>query len=388
MIDSRALDWLLLLRLPGTTPAVLCRLLEICGTATGILRATPAELQRAGAEPELVAALTTWRGGGAERDRWERERDADTLWLEREGVSLVGLDDVDYPLPLRELPTPPPLLFVRGDPSVLSAPQLALVGSRRPTPGGIELARSLSAALASRGLVITSGLARGIDSTAHRAALAVGGRSVAVLGAGLDRIYPPEHRQLAEELATAGAVVSEFPLGCPPLRSNFPRRNRVISGLSLGVLVVEAAARSGSLITARCAQDQGREVLAVPGSPHNPMAHGTNALIREGAALVECAEDVLAELSAQLPEPLPEAKAAVMATARATSNDHELPLDSGLRALLEAVGFEPTPVDLAIARSRLAPAVVSAALAELELRGLVQRTASGYLRKPHAGGVG
>ncbi len=385
MADARVLAWLLLLRLPGASPAVLCRLSALCGTPEAMLEAPRAQLLCAGAGEDLCESLAVWRDGGARRDALWRQRDADAAWLEREGVSLLALDDSTYPPPLRELSVPPPLLFVRGDLSALSAPQLALVGSRQPTPGGADSARSLAAALAARGLVVTSGLARGIDSVAHRAALVAGGRSVAVLGAGLDCIYPPEHRQLAAEVAASGAVVSEFPPGCPPLRGNFPRRNRVISGLSLGVLVIEAAERSGSLITARCAREQGREVMAVPGSPHNPMARGANALIREGAALVECAEDALAELTAQF-RPLPAAGDAATAV-DASRVAAAPPLDAGLRVLLEAVGFEPTPVDLAIARSRLAPAAVSAALAELELQGLVRRTPGGYLRMPHAGNI-
>ena len=199
---------------------------------------------------------------------------------------------------LLAIPDHPAVLFLRGDSGVLAAPQVAIVGSRRATPAGARIARRLAGELAAHGLVVTSGLAQGVDAEAHRGALEAGGRTVAVLGSSLDRVYPAAHRSLAERIAGQGALVSEFPFGTPPVPWNFPWRNRIISGLSLGVVVVEAAARSGSLVTARLAGDQGREVFAVPGSILNPLSSGCHRLLRDGAKLVERVEDVLEELPA------------------------------------------------------------------------------------------
>jgi DNA processing protein len=208
------------------------------------------------------------------------------------------VNDGRYPPLLREIPQAPPVLFVHGDPDCLRVPQLAMVGTRNPTPSGRETARQFAAHLAGAGMIITSGLALGIDAAAHQGALAGGGRTIAVMGTSLDRVYPAKHRDLARAIAERGALVSELPTGTPALAENFPRRNRLISGLALGVLVVEAALQSGSLITARLALDQGREVFAIPGSIHNPLAKGCHALIRQGAKLVETANDIVEELGA------------------------------------------------------------------------------------------
>ncbi|TLX62391.1 DNA-protecting protein DprA [Stutzerimonas nosocomialis] len=227
-----------------------------------------------------------------------RERAAGALdWLQGNHRHLLMWDDPGYPALLAEAPDAPPLLFVEGDPALLELPQLAMVGSRRASLGGLDNARAFARSLAGAGFVITSGLALGIDGAAHQGALDVGGRTVAVLGTGLCRLYPHRHKALAADIvAGGGALVSELPLDCAPHASNFPRRNRIISGLSLGVLVVEASPSSGSLITARLAAEQGREVYAIPGSIHHPGARGCHQLIRQGAALVECVEDVLQAL--------------------------------------------------------------------------------------------
>jgi len=209
---------------------------------------------------------------------------------------ILTLHDPAYPALLKEIADPPPLLFVRGDPAVLSRPQLGIVGSRNPTPGGRSLAEDFARSLSRCGLVVTSGMALGIDAAGHRGALRGGGTTLAVAGTGPDRIYPARHRDLARAIVEQGAIISEFAPGTPALPSNFPRRNRIISGLSLGVLVVEAACRSGSLITARLAAEQGREVFALPGSIHNPLARGCHHLIRQGAKLVEDIEDIVEEL--------------------------------------------------------------------------------------------
>ena len=220
----------------------------------------------------------------------------DLEWLAGPARSLLTVDDPHYPVQLAAVPGMPAALFVQGDPSVLARPQVAIVGSRAATAAGCETAFGFAARLAAHGFAITSGLATGIDAAAHRGALAAGGVTIAVCGTGLDRVYPTGHDRLAEEIAAAGALVSEFPTGTPPAPHNFPRRNRLMSGLARGVLVVEAAARSGSLITARLAGEQGREVMAVPGSIHNPLARGCHRLIKDGAALVETVDDVLSAL--------------------------------------------------------------------------------------------
>ncbi|MDX9874018.1 MAG: DNA-processing protein DprA, partial [Spongiibacteraceae bacterium] len=293
--------WLLLQHLPGATPATVRRLLaaaEQAGWPQGEeaigdwLGRTPAALAAAGVPPALVAGIAGWQRAGRSHPA-ALQASADGRWLTLHGARLLVLPSSAYPALLREIPDPPIWLQVRGDVAALMAPQLAVVGSRRATRQGMDTAARFAGALAAAGCVITSGLAYGIDASAHRAALTEGGRTVAVLGTGLDRIYPARHAELAEAVAAQGALVSELPLGSPPRAGHFPRRNRIISGLSLGVLVVEAAPRSGSLVTARLALGQNREVFAVPGSIHNPASRGCNELIRQGAVLVQEIADIL-----------------------------------------------------------------------------------------------
>ena len=275
--------------LPELGPRRFRRLLEAFGSASSALSAPAAAWRSLGlpgacAEPRRSAEI--------------RQRAGHALgWLEQPGRHLLMWDDPAYPCLLGELPDAPPLLFVAGDPQALERPQLAMVGSRRASRPGLDSARAFARSLAGGGFVITSGLALGIDGAAHQGALEAGGITVAVLGTGLQCLYPQRHAGLAERIVEqGGALVSELPLDCPPQASNFPRRNRIISGLSLGVLVVEASPSSGSLITARLAAEQGREVYAIPGSIHHPGARGCHQLIREGATLVESVEDVLQAL--------------------------------------------------------------------------------------------
>ncbi|MDV7212668.1 DNA-processing protein DprA, partial [Azotobacter beijerinckii] len=286
-------------------------------------------------------------------------------WLEEPRRQLLVLGEPAYPALLAELDDAPPLLFVEGDPTLLERPQLAMVGSRRASKPGLDTARAFARHLAGAGFVVTSGLALGIDGAAHQGALDAGGRTVAVLGTGLKRLYPARHERLAAEiLAGGGALVSELPLDCPPQASNFPRRNRIISGLSLGVLVVEASPSSGSLITARLAAEQGREVYAIPGSIHHPGARGCHQLIRDGATLVESVEHILEALRGWqnlAPAPQPSAPA-----------DERHPL----LALLHAA--PQTSEELALA-SGWPLARVLAALTELELDGAVAREGSRWL---------
>jgi len=283
------------------------------------------------------------------------------------------VDDPRYPPQLAAVPGMPPALFVEGDPAVLARPQVAIVGSRAPTAAGRETAFDFAARLAAAGFAVTSGLATGIDGQAHRGALAARGVTIAVCGTGLDRVYPAEHRELATGIAASGALVSEFRTGTPPRSQNFPRRNRLMSGLARGVLVIEAASRSGSLITARLAGEQGREVMAVPGSIHNPLARGCHRLIKDGAALVETIDDVLAALGVSVQENSKE-------TARKTGDSEENPggaLDSDAEMLLNALGFEPAGLDRLVQRTGLAAHSVISRLQLLELEGRVETLAGG-----------
>ncbi|MEO5574291.1 MAG: DNA-processing protein DprA, partial [Gammaproteobacteria bacterium] len=264
--------------------------------------------------------------------------------------------------------------FVVGNAAVLSTPQLAIVGSRNPTPAGSETAHDFARHLCASGLTITSGLASGIDAASHRGALDGGGLTIAVAGTGLDRVYPARHHDLAHQIAGHGALVSEFVLGTPPLSDHFPRRNRIISGLSLGTLVVEAAQRSGSLITARMAADQGREVFAIPGSIHNPLARGCHFLIRQGAKLVETANDIMEELG-----PLARSLKAVSPQS-ALRNDcitANVQLSVETEKLVACLGFESTTIDRLVERSGLTAEAVSSILLMLELQGCVTSTIGG-----------
>jgi DNA processing protein len=292
--------------------------------------------------------------------------------LQPPGHHLLTISDPGYPELLTQLQDPPALLFIRGDPELLSSPQLAMVGSRNPTPSGRQTARDFARFLASAGITITSGLAIGIDGASHEGALQAEGHTIAVMATGPDRLYPARHRRLAEQIQEQGALVTEFPPGTPPKRGHFPRRNRLISGLSLGTLVVEAAQRSGSLITARLAAEQGREVFAIPGSIHNPLARGCHALIRQGAKLVETAQDVVEELGPllchlRLPvDPRQEGLGPIAET-----------WDQDYQRLLDCLGFDPVAIDLLIQRSGLTADAVSSMLLLLELEGYVSSAPGG-----------
>lgn len=292
-------------------------------------------------------------------------------------MRLLPLTDPSYPPLLLEISDPPPLLYVAGAVDCLSAPQLAVVGSRQPSPTGLEDAAQFATELAAAGFVVTSGMAQGIDAAAHTAALAVGGRTVAVLGCGIDIVYPPGHRALAAAIRAGGALVSDFPLRTPPRGPQFPSRNRIISGLSLGVLVVEAALRSGSLVTARLALEQNREVFAIPGPIRSPVSIGTNTLIRSGATLVQTASDIVEELRGWSSSPLL-CPVRAIPVPRSASIAPDLPAD--VAAVLAAVDLEPTPLDLVMESLTQSLPTVLATLGELELRGLVENVAGAYRR--------
>ncbi len=361
---------LALIRAPGLSTTRINSLLQSFGNARAVLAAGRGRLRDAVPESALEGILAPDWQRIREDLAWQQEGARDTG---RRHILLPG--DTHWPAALEAVPDPPPLLFVVGDPEVLGQPQLAIVGSRNATRGGLDNARAFAAHLAARGLVITSGLARGIDGAAHRGALEAGGLTVAVAGTGPDRIYPAAHRDLAREVVGEGALVTEFPPGTAPLAANFPRRNRIISGLSIGTLVVEAAPRSGSLITARLAMEQGREVFAIPGSIHNPLARGCHRLIRDGARLVEAADDILEELAGLLPvgqiRPAPSADSAEGSAEPSPDEDPEY------ARLRQSMGYDPVTLDMLVQRSGLTPEQVSSMLLLMELRGQVESAPGG-----------
>jgi DNA processing protein len=355
-------------------------LLRSFGSIDAVVSARPAALARAGLAQETVRALHR-----PDEDLIRRDLD----WLAQPGHDLLTWDSERYPALLRDISAPPPALYTVGDAEALWQPQVAIVGSRNPTAGGRENARAFSRALARSGFTITSGLAIGIDGSAHEAALDAGGTTVAVMGTGPDRVYPVRNRALAERIRQGGVLVSEFPPGTAARREHFPSRNRIISGLSLGVLVVEAALNSGSLITARLAAEQGREVFALPGSIHNPLATGCHRLIREGARLVETVEEILQELAPlagrlahSLREPLETPAAEGLETAEPDPNVVQ---DPDYRQLWASLGHDPLPVDTIIRRSGLTAKAVSAMLLLLELRGQVEAHPGGAFSRKTRG---
>ncbi|TEU20711.1 MAG: DNA-protecting protein DprA, partial [Gammaproteobacteria bacterium] len=278
--------------------------------------------------------------------------------------------DEGYPQQLKTISDPPPVLYVRGNVACLSKPQLAIVGSRNPTPGGKQNAQQFAKSLSKVGLIITSGMASGIDASAHIGALEAEQLTIAVCGTGLDRIYPAKHNSLAHQISTLGALVSEFSIGTAPVANNFPRRNRIISGLSLGTLVVEASIKSGTMITAKLAADQGKEVFAIPSSIHNPLSQGCHQLIKQGAKLVENIEDIIEELSIDLEVPL------LVNNAPIYTKD----VDNTPSVLLKCLSYEAISIDEMVEKSGLSPQIITQELLLLELANRVTKVGgSGYL---------
>ncbi len=290
----------------------------------------------------------------------------DLAWLEQENNHIICFTDNNYPTLLKEISSPPPVLFVRGNPEILSLPQIAIVGSRNPSKLGLETAASFAKDLTHYGYIITSGLALGIDAASHQGALQGHGLTIAVAGTGLDRIYPARHKQLALDIIENGAIISEFPPGTKAKANHFPRRNRIISGLSMGLLVVEAAKQSGSLITARLALEQNREVFAIPGSIHNPLARGCNALIRQGAKLVETSTDILEELGQYN-----------QAHKITETESKQTTLDLEQQTILNLVMYNPTSIDNLVENSGQSVEIISSILLTLELQGYIESAAGG-----------
>ncbi len=361
--------WLTLCHTPCVGPLTCRALLQRFSSPRHILAADGETLRAAGIRQRTIEALAR----GPDRAAVDR----DLAWATQAGCHIITLHDPRYPALLEEIADPPPLLYVRGEPALLARPQLAIVGSRNPSPAGRENAVAFAAGLSRLGLLVTSGMALGIDGAAHEGALEADAPTLAVAGTGLDQVYPPAHRGLARRILERGALVSELPPDTAPRPEHFPRRNRIISGLGLGVLVVEAAPRSGSLITARLALEQGREVFAIPGSIHNPLARGCHALIRAGAKLVECLEDIVEELG-WLKRPLSAGTPPPGGSEPPPAQD----MDGDSLRLLAQMGHDPVSFDTLVARSGLTAARLSSMLLAMELNDLITSLPGGlYLRR-------
>lgn len=354
-------SWLSLSLIQGLGDESVRRLLVAFGSPTGIFSASTSALERI-VKKNIVHNI---KCGG------DKTKLAATLkWLDDPANAIITLADSDYPSLLLNIPDPPPLLYFKGRRDLLSAPALAIVGSRNATPQGLSNAENFAEAASNAGLCIISGMALGVDTAAHHGGLRGVTASIAVVGTGLDIVYPARNHELAHRLAKEGALISEFPLGTPAKGGNFPRRNRIISGMSQGCLVVEAALRSGSLITARQALEQGREVLAIPGSIHSPLSKGCHALIKQGAKLVESTQDILDELNYQT-------------TSCAVNNFKKNNFDNSAEnmLLLKYLGHDPADIDTLCVRSGLTAEAVSAMLLNLELDGAVASLAGGYYQR-------
>lgn len=362
--------WLAIGRAGPRNGHAVLRALEAFGSIDGLFGARDRELAALGFSRGTLARMRAVDWDAADRDR---------DLLGRIDASIVPIGTDGYPPQLAAIASPPPVLYCRGNPEVLGHPQLAIVGARAATRGGCARARAFARALAQRGLVVTSGLARGIDAAAHRGALDAGAPGVAVAATGPDRVYPRSNADLAHELMDAGAVITEFAPETPPLAANFPRRNRIISGLSLGILVVEASPRSGSLITARLAADEGREVFAVPGSVDSALSRGCHSLIRDGAKLVESVSDVIEEF-AHLDGPWRPPAPMEPAAADAPGDANER-LDAPAEHVLQAVGHDPVAVDQLVEHTGLTANRLSSILLALELDGRIDALPGGrYVR--------
>ena len=352
--------WLALLRVSGVGCRTFLKIIDQCPPESVFSESTTA-LKALGLSDKIIS--------GIKSPHWEAV-DKDLDWLSGENNHLLTLEDAFYPTQLKEISDPPPVLFLRGQKQLLSSPQISVVGSRNPSTEGRRISYDFAYYLANEGYTITSGLALGIDACSHQGALKATGNTIAVAGTGLDRVYPASHKALATEIVEHGVMISEFPPGTNAIAANFPRRNRIISGLCLGLLVVEAAKKSGSLISARLALEQNRDVFAIPGSINNPLARGCNGLIQEGAKLVETADDILVELNQynqydSISEPI--------------NNSSEL--DLAQQNLLNLIMFSPTSVDVLVEESGISAHVISSMLLILELQGYISSAAGGgYLR--------
>ncbi|MCG2678275.1 DNA-processing protein DprA [bacterium] len=365
--NSEIKDWLILRAIPGISDNLYKRLIERFSSPEKVLGAKEDDLAKV---PEIrrdvVRAIVRGREGINISEELER--------IKRYKIDIITLNDESYSENLKEIYDPPPLLYVKGKIKKEDKNAIAIVGSRRATTYGKLTAQKLSAQLAAQGITIVSGMARGIDSEAHKAALAVGGRTIAVLGCGIDVVYPPENRALEEKIASSGAVITEFPFGTRPFAGNFPKRNRIISGLSLGVVIVEAAEKSGALITARFALEQGREVFAVPGSTVSPYSRGTHNLIKEGAKLVEDIDDILEEL-----ESLIQVRKGKGEEAKGFPKP---PLSKEEEIIYNLITQEPKHIDILIQESKLPAQGAMVVLTNLQIKSLIKElSGKNFVRK-------
>lgn len=354
--DAERVDWLRLIRTRNVGPHLFFELIERFGTATAALDALPELSQRAGGRRKFAIPHP---------DSVIAELEA----LNTAGGIAIALCEPAYPERLAAIADPPPVLFLRGDPAILSRPTVAIVGARNASANGRRFAEDIAGQLGEAGFVVVSGLARGIDGAAHTGALETG--TVAAIAGGIDVVYPPEHEDLQNRIAAAGALVCEQPVGTRPTARHFPARNRLISGLSQGILVVEAALRSGSLITSRLALEQGRDVFAVPGSPRDPRCRGTNDLIRQGAVLTESAADIISALSEQMLTPIPLSPRVIEAQPVETTPETEP--ETAHEKIVELLGATPTGVDELVRECHMSAASVQSTLLELELAGRIER---------------
>lgn len=379
MNHSERFAWIQLALTPYIGAESFLALIRHYGSARAAL-AAPAETVR-----ELVChkqAVAAWKGENAQA---VAATEAALAWEEQEHCRLMLLGDSDFPLMLTEGITPPPLLFLRGRTELLNRPAAAIVGSRHATPQAVRIARDFGQALSEKGITVVSGMASGIDTAAHQGALQANGGTVAVWGTGIDRIYPQTNKALAYQIAEQGLVISEFPLGTRPLAGNFPRRNRLIAALSQAVLVVEAAPESGSLITAKLAAEMGREVMAVPGSIDNPHSKGCHKLIKEGAKLVECLDDIVQECP-QLLQYTPPERPAPQAVRNHTQHEENAVTATSAEQpaehpLLTALGYSPTHPDSLVQALNLPAAEIYAQLLELELANQIAALPGGRYQR-------
>lgn len=360
--DARA-PWLLLQDVPGIGPRNFQKLLNSFAKINDIICADAGQLCAAGLKPDQAESLISYRKSAQNLDRVVRQLE----FIDHHDFSLISYDSEYYPALLREINSPPSVLYINGSPTLLQSPQIAMVGARQCSPTGRELTYTFAKELASQGLTITSGLAIGIDGISHQGALDAGGKTLAVLATGLDQCYPRRHQNLADRIvAQGGALVTEFPPFSELASHHFPRRNRIISGLSIALLLTEARYRSGSLITAKYALEQNREVFTIPGSIKNPLAEGPNELIKTGAALVTSAAEIAETLG-------------FWSNSRAQLERAELKIPEVLIDLLNQIGFEPTPLDVLIGRTGWQAGLLAGALMELELKGLIYSGPGGFV---------
>lgn len=385
--------WIALWRISGVGSINFQKLLSNIGDPASVFSSNLSTLTQAGISEKLAHAILDNKNN-------QETTKPDIEWLNTaDDHHIITIQCDEYPELLKRISDPPPLLYVHGQLSLLKDPQIAIVGSRNPTQGGTNNAYEFAKYLGQTGFCITSGLALGVDGSAHNGALEANSPTIAVIATGIDRVYPAKHREMAHNIVVNGAIVTEFPIGTQPKSSNFPRRNRIISGLSYGTLVVEAAQQSGSLITARLAMEQNREVFAIPGSIHNPLARGCHQLIRQGAKLVETAQDILEEMSAVIDvselQDDQQVSNSAASTAYSTTNEiHstsdssdtkllattqtlELPVDDDQQIILKEMGFDPISIDQLVVRTGIDTASLSASLLMLELQNHIASNGGG-----------